>query len=749
MVKKLKSLMSGIRRKKKTNKAPVMGIIVERRKRIRTIKEIRIMIAIIVLLVILLAGVIGVIYICKDIPNPKKLESGNYSESSQIFDRKDRLIYEIFTDKRRLSVKLDEVPDWVKKATLAIEDVNFYKHAGFDFKGIARGFYNTVFKKRLQGGSTLTQQLVKNALLTQERTWTRKIKEAILTIASEVLYTKNQLFEMYFNQTPYGGTLWGIKSAASGIFNKELNELTLAESALLAGLPASPSKYSPFVRPELAKQRQEQVLYRMLEVGFISKEQYDQAVAEKLNYYIKKDSILAPHFVFYIKELLTEKYGIKTITEGGLKITTTLDLDMQDFVQTAVASEVAKLKKYNVTNGASLVTDPKTGQILAMVGSKDYFSDDIDGKYNVTTALRQPGSSIKPLNYAVALETGKLTAGSVLFDGPTCFNVENQKSYCPQNYGNKFFGVQSVRNSLANSLNIAAVKTISLNGVENFIASASAFGIKTFKDPAQYGLSLTLGGGEVEMVDMATAFGVFANMGLRQDATPILKIVGKKGEILEEYKYIPGERVLSRETSFLIQQILSDDNARSMVFGSGSMLVIKKHPEVAVKTGTTNDLRDNWTIGFTQDYLVATWVGNNDNSKMSGVVSGVSGAAPIWHTVMTEILKDKEVHKPVRPANIVGGRVCNMTGGAVPAEGCFGGENHFEYFKSEFLPKKVEVTRAQVLLDKDTGKIVKPEDNKPNTEMQEHSIMKDAYGETVCLDCPVIGPSPTPGESPH
>jgi penicillin-binding protein 1C len=749
MVKKLKNLMNGIKHKKKADKVPVMGIIVERRKRIRTIKEIRIMITIIVFLILLIIGFLGLVFVCKDMPNPKKLESGNYPESSQVFDRNGKLIYEIYADKRRQVAKLEDIPEKIQKATLAIEDINFYKHYGFDFKGIARGFYNTVFKKRLQGGSTITQQLVKNALLTQERTWTRKIKEAILTVASEVLYSKNQLLEMYFNQTPYGGTLWGIKAASKGIFNKELNDLTLAQAALLAGLPASPSKYSPFVRPDLAKKRQEQVLNRMIEVGFISKEEYDQAMAEELNYYVKKDSILAPHFVFYVRELLTEKYGMKKVTEGGLKITTSLDLDMQDFVQTSVASEVAKLKKYNVTNGAALVTEPKTGQILAMVGSKDYFSDDIDGKYNVTTALRQPGSSIKPLNYAVALETGKLTAGSILFDGPTCFSVENQKPYCPQNYGNKFFGIQTVRSSLANSLNIAAVKTISLNGVENFIASASAFGIRSFKDPSQYGLSITLGGGEVEMVDMATAFGVFANMGLRQDVTPILKVIDKNGEVLEEFKYVPGERVLSGETSFLIQQILSDDDARSMVFGRGSMLTIKKHPEVAVKTGTTNDLRDNWTIGFSPDYLVVSWVGNNNNSKMSGLVSGISGAAPIWNKVMTEILKDKEVRKPSRPADIVGARVCNLTGGAVPAEGCFGGENHFEYFKKEYLPKKVEVTRSSVLIDKDTGRIVKPTDNKPNTEMQEHSVFKDAYGEIVCLDCPVIDPSPTPGDSPH
>lgn len=675
------------------------------------------------------------VFISKDTPSPRTLADNNYAQSSMIFDRNGKLLYEIFADKRRTSIKLSEIPKNFKEATLAIEDVNFYKHMGFDVKGIVRGLYRTLVKKRLQGGSTITQQLVKNALLTPERTWTRKIKEALLTISTEILYSKDQILEMYFNQTPYGGTLWGAQAAARGIFNKNINELSLAEAALLAGLPASPTKYSPFLNPDLAKQRQEMVLARMKEVGFVNEDEYKKAIAEELDYYVNKNTIAAPHFVFYIKELLTEKYGLQKVNEGGLKITTSLDLDIQKFAEAAVASETAKLKKYNVTNGATVVIDPKTGEILSMVGSENYFSKEIDGKYNVTTALRQPGSSIKPLNYAVALETGKITASSKLLDDKICFSVENQKPYCPTNYGNSYFGIQSVRNTLANSLNIGAVKVMSLNGVENFIASASAMGISTFKDPANYGLSLTLGGGEVKMIDMAVAFGVFANMGIRQDLVPILKIEDKDGKILEEYNYVPGERVLSRETSFLIQQMLSDDGARSMVFGAGSLLNIKGHPEVAVKTGTTNDLRDNWTIGYTQDFVVATWVGNNDNSKMSGVVSGISGAAPIWNKIMTNLLKDMIVKKPIRPADIVGMQVCNLTGGAVPEEGC---ESYFEYFKKEYLPSLIGIERQIVKIDLDTGKIVRNNEKKENTEEREQSVFKDAYGDWICIDCPIV-----------
>lgn len=687
------------------------------------------------LLAMVVLLILVTVYIIEEIPNPTKLSSGEYPQSSQILDRRGRLLFEIYSDKRRTPVELKDISDNLKKATLAIEDVNFYKHNGFDWKGILRGLYRTLVKKRLQGGSTLTQQLVKNALLTQERTLSRKIKEAILTVATETLYSKDKILEMYFNQTPYGGTIWGAQSAARGFFNKDVKDLDLAEAALIAGLPGSPTKYNPFSHPEAAKARQELVLTRMNEVGFITKEEMEQANAEKLNYYLDKNGILAPHFVFYVKEQLAEEYGLKRLTEGGLKITTTLDMDIQKMTEATVAAEVDKLKKSNVTNGAALVTEPKSGQILAMVGSIDYFSNEIDGKYNVTTALRQPGSSIKPLNYAVGLELGKITAASIVDDNPTCFGQENQKAYCPTNYGNTYHGLQTIRNSLANSLNIGAVKVLKLNGLETFVASASAMGLTTLKDPSNYGLSLTLGGGEVLMTDMATAYGVLANMGVKQNLTPILKVVDKNGQTLEEFKENPGERILSRESSFIIQNILSDDGARSIVFGRGSLLNIKGHPEVAVKTGTTNDLRDNWTFGYTSDYVVGTWVGNNDNSKMRGVVSGTSGAAPIWNKVMTELLRDKQVKKPVQPENIKGMNVCNLTGGAIPDGGC---ESHYEYFNKNFLPAKT-VMRMNVVINKDTGRIVVDNEQAPNAEWQEHTVVTDISGVKICLDCPLVG----------
>lgn len=685
--------------------------------------------------VIVVMFVAVVVYALRDMPNPAKLKLKEYSESSEIFDRNGKLLYLFYSDKRRISVNLDQIPDNLKKATIAVEDKNFYSNSGFDFGGMLRGFIRSVFQGRLQGGSTLTQQLVKNALLTPERTISRKIKEAILTVAMGLTYSKDQILEMYFNQTPYGGTLWGAEAAARSIFNKNVKDLDLAESALLAGLPASPTQYSPFSRPDLAKRRQELVLQRMEEAGYINRQQREEAAAEKLNYYISKNNIQAPHFVFYVKQKLIEKYGEKVVNEGGLKITTTLDLEIQNQAQSLVQSELDKLKKMNVSNGAVVITEPKTGQILAMVGSKDYFADDIDGKFNVTTALRQPGSSIKPLNYAVGIETGKVTAASIFDDDPTCFGLENQRPYCPTNYGGGYHGVQTLRNSLANSLNIPAVKMIKLNGLETFVASASAMGLSSLKDPSSYGLSLTLGGGEVTMMDMTTGFGTLANMGIKQDLNSILKVVDRNGKVIDEYKYIPGTRVLSRETSYIIANILSDDGARSMVFGSGSMLNIKKHPEVSVKTGTTNDLRDNWTIGYTPDYVVAVWVGNNNNTKMSGVVSGTTGAAPIWNKMMTYILKDKPVKKPAMPQNVIGVTVCNLTGQLPPDEGC---DSHYEYFKKEYVPTQKVPIKQNVLIDKDTGRIVADGENKTNVEWQVHTAVRDVSGIMVCLDCPPV-----------
>lgn len=683
--------------------------------------------------------------IFKDLPSPTSITSLKINPvSTKILDRNGQLLYEIFTDKNRTPVKLTELPDYIKWATIASEDKDFYHHRGFDPRGIARAAFNIVFRQKLQGGSTITQQLAKNALLTQERTVRRKIREAILTLAIEILYSKDKILEMYLNQIPYGGTSYGIGAAAQNYFGKKAEELSLAEAALLAGLPASPTRYSPFgAHPELAKIRQEYVLDQMLANKFINKDQAQKSKEEKIVFAEHGKGIKAPHFVMYVKEKLAEKYSQQQIEQGGLRVTTALDLDIQEFGQTAVASEVAKLKKEKVTNGAALVTNPKTGEILAMVGSKDYFAKDVDGNVNVTTSLRQPGSSIKPLNYVLGFYKKIVTPSSLILDIPTCFRVAGQPLYCPGNYDNQFHGATQVRFALGNSFNIPAVKMLALNGLEDFIATASAMGISTFNDPKNYGLSLTLGGGEVKMIDMATAFGVLANQGIRQNLISILKVEDYTGKVLEETKIEEGNRVLPPAPCYLISHILLDNNARSGMFGESSYLVVKGHPEVSVKTGTTNDRRDNWTIGYTPSYLTAVWVGNNDNTPMSYVASGITGASPIWNKIMRFSLEkqDKEKGKnfqewPTKPEDVIGATICSLSG-LVPSESA-GCPTRFEYFLEGTVPTETENLKKTILINKDGGQPIEPGQDIPldKTEPQEHQqVLNDATGSILCLDC--------------
>ncbi len=670
--------------------------------------------------------VIG-IYLFWGLPNPMRLSSNPPSASTKLLDRKGNLIYEIFFDQRRTPIQLKSLPAHVINATLAAEDHDFYKHSGFSIRGIARAFINTFFRRNLQGGSTITQQLVKNALLTQDRTVRRKIREFTLSVIVEIAYSKDQILEMYLNQVPYGGTAYGIESAAKTYFGKSASKLNLSEASLLAGLPQAPSYYSPFgSRPEQSKLRQKYVLKQMLDNKFISMAEYNEALGTEINFDIAT-TLKAPHFSLWVKDLLAEKYGLKKIQEGGLTVTTTLDLDLQNFAQDAVASEVAKLKREKVGNGAALITQPKTGQILAMVGSKDYFNLKDDGNVNVVLANRQPGSAIKPINYAIGIDRKLFTASTVLADKPTCFAQADQELYCPVNYDEAWHGPTQVRFALANSFNIPAVKALVINGLTDFVASASAFGISTFVDPTKYGPSLTLGGGEVTMLDLATAFGVLANAGQRVNLNPILEVRDRNGQILEKATTLPpNTRVISAGAAYIISHLLFDNGARSATFGQSSYLVVPKHPEVSVKTGTTNDKRDNWTIGYNPDILVAVWVGNNDNSPMSNVASGVTGASPIWNKIISKALSEKPIHWPTQPPDVIGGMVCSLSGLKVPdlpaealaKEGC---SPRYEYFLRGTFPPVQGDIRRDILV---------------GTEYQNHAVIFDPLGVQLCLDCP-------------
>lgn len=697
------------------------------------------------------------VLVLKDLPWPTRLSSTSTPQSTQIFDRKGVLLYTIYRKKDQTFIPLSTIPKYMQEATIAIEDRNFYQHGAIDLRGITRALYAIVFHRQIQGGSTLTQQLVKNGLLTQERTISRKVKEIILAYATELLYPKSKILEMYLNQTPYGGTAWGAEAAAQTYFGKHAKNLNLAESSLLAGLPEAPTTFSPFgAHPELAKQRQKLVLQSMYEEGYITKKQRDDAYNEPLNYLKVSNQIKAPHFVLYVKDLLEKKYGDRMVEEGGLKVITSLDISIQDYAQATVSSEISKLKGYHVSNGAATITNPLTGEILAMVGSKDYFDESIDGNVNITLAHRQPGSSIKPINYATGLIKG-YTAATTFIDQPICFPNQGAKNYCPVNYDGKFHGVVQMRYALGNSLNIPAVKMLKANGIDAMVATASAMGITTFNDTKNYGLSLTLGGGEVTMLDMAEAFGVFANGGYRVNLHPILKVTDKNGKTIEEYKPIKspifGKKVLPSGVAFIISDILADNNARLLEFGSNSALKIPGQT-VSVKTGTTNDFRDNWTIGYTPSYLVATWVGNNDNSPMSGLASGITGAAPIWHEIMSHLLENKKSQPVPKPDSVVQKPICAFTG-FLPQENkpdepeqpttssC---QTRMEYFIVGYEASRSGILTQKMWVDKNTNIAYKSGDPTGDLELKEVQVVTDPSGDTYCISCahPSPEPSPTP-----
>lgn len=599
----------------------------------------------------------------QDLPHPRELTTRQIPQTTKIFDRNGILLYEIYASQNRTLVPLSQIPKHLQQATLAIEDKNFYNHPGFDIASILRAVKENATRKGiLQGGSTITQQLIKSSMLTPEKSWERKIKELILAFWAERLYTKEQILEMYFNQVPYGGTAWGVEAASEVYFNKEVKDLTLAESAFLAGITAAPTLYSPYSSdPTKWKNRQKEVLKRMVSLGYISQKQADEAIKQKLSFKSQQVAFRAPHFVNYIKDLLVKKYGLAMVEKGGLHVITTLDLKLQEKVEKIVAEEVEKSKYLNLTNGAALVTNPQNGDILVMVGSKD-FSDPNGGNVNITTSLQQPGSTVKVITYSAALSRG-YTATSILQDTPASFTSAGGTPYTPVNYDGKYRGPVTLRTALASSLNLPAVKTLQQIGIQTMIRLGRDMGITTW-DKDEYGLSLTLGAAEVTMLDMATVNGTLANLGHRVDLNPIIKITTSRGYTLEEKNHISSRQVLKEGVAFIISDILADNSARSLAFGTSSPLVIPGHT-VSVKTGTSDYKRDNWAIGYTPDYVVTVWVGNNDNSPMSPTLaSGITGAAPIWQRIMILLLQGKPNHKQAIPDDVV----------AVPCNG------KYEYF---------------------------------------------------------------------
>jgi penicillin-binding protein 1C len=599
------------------------------------------LIDVISIFVILLAGIF-LFYknIIADLPNVNTIYNPPRL-STKILDKNDKILFKFYEDEDRSWVPLEKIPQNLINATIAIEDKEFYYHRGISIKGVVKAvWYNLRHKKGLRGGSTITQQLVKNVFLSNKKNLKRKIQEAILAVIIENRLSKNEILERYFNQVAYGGETYGVQEAALKFFGKNVWELNTAEAAFLAGLPAAPTVYN-FL--DLALVRQKQVIDQMVVAKFVTEEEADRLKEENINISKNHVRISAPHFVFYVRDYVLKRFNIENFSRGGWVIKTSLDSEIQKMAEQITREEIEKVKHLNISNGAVLIIDVKNGDILAMVGG-------VNGDFNVTTALRQPGSSIKPINYLLALKRGFLIS-STIEDTPTSFPIKGQKPYAPQNYGNKYNGKVTLKTALASSLNIPSVKLLKNNGIDNMRELGIKMGITTWEDPSKFGLSLALGANEVKMIDMASAYSTFANLGERVTINPVLKINNYLNE--ERYSKITEmEKIIEKDYAFIINWALSDDTARAPAFGLNSKLKIPDKT-VAVKTGTTNNLRDNWCIGWTPSYLVAVWVGNNDNSPMSKVASGISGATPIWNRIMSNLLLNKENENWQEPEGII------------------------------------------------------------------------------------------------
>jgi penicillin-binding protein 1C len=621
------------------------------------------------IIVLLCAQVTHTVYVTifKDLPTPDDLRNHTPRQTTKIYDRNHALLYKMYKNENRSLIHLDSLPSFVPMATVAIEDKDFFTHKGISVPGITRAFRSIITGQGVQGGSTITQQLVKTVLLSPEKTLVRKAKEALIALRVERHFTKQEILEMYLNEVSYGGSVYGIEEAANAYFGISAKELNLSQAAFLAGLPAAPSLYNPFGSyPEQGIERQQEVLRRMHEDEKISALQLEEAKNAKLAFVKNTQEIKAPHFVMFVREQLAKVYGEDVLSQGGLEITTTLDMDLQNKVQEIVTKEVESLARLRVGNGAAIVTNPKTGELIAMVGSTNYFDSKKDGQVNVTIRERQPGSSIKPVTYAAAFERG-FTPATIIEDSSISYSVAGSPPYTPKNYDGKFHGRVTVRTALASSYNIPAVKTEATIGLPAVIEKGRQLGISTWEDSSRFGLSLTLGAGDVKMIDMATVYGTFANAGTTVPLQFVHTIKTADGKVLFQNPCIGsslpcgGKRTIDARIAYQITNILMDNDARTPAFGPRSVLFIPGH-QVAVKTGTTNGLRDNWTDGYTSDRVVIVWVGNNDNSQMSRITSGIVGASPIWNKIMQLFLSPTIAHTFPTPDGLQAEQVCRRSG---------------------------------------------------------------------------------------
>lgn len=606
-----------------------------------------------VVLALLLTGGTLIWVSTLDIPDLSNFSERRVLQSTKIYDRTGEvLLYDLNKDARRTIVPFEEISYHIKNATVAVEDDGFYNHPGVDIRAIFRAALSNLSEGDLlggQGGSTITQQVIKNALLEREKRLTRKIKEAILSLKLERQLSKDEILYHYLNESPYGGTIYGVEEASQSFFGKSASEVSLLEAAYLAALPQAPTRLSPYGNNrELLEKRVDHVLQKMLENGFIDKNTYEENIDAEAEFEPQSvSSIRAPHFVMYIKEQLVDLYGEEALTERGLRVTTTLDWELQKQAEEIVKEKAfSNTEQFNASNAGLIATDPQNGDVLVMVGSRDYFDEEIDGNFNTTLATRQPGSSIKPVVYASAFAKG-YRPETVVYDVRTQFSTtcepddfsSTNPCYSPNNYNGLFKGPINLRSALAQSLNIPAVKVLYLAGLRDTIKTAGDLGISTLNDPDRLGLTLVLGGGEVKLLEHTGAYGVFANEGIKAKPRSILKVEDARGATVDE-NLVETERVLDRDIALLISDVLSDNNARAPLWGYNS-LVNFENQDVAAKSGSTNNLRDAWIMGYTPNLAVGVWVGNNNNEAMGGGLSGLI-ATPLWREFMDVALPSRE-----------------------------------------------------------------------------------------------------------
>ena len=585
----------------------------------------------------------------RNLPRPDKIIDRSVAQSTKIYDKSgEHLLFEAFDTERRTIIPLGNIPEHVKQSTILIEDQKFYTHKGFDLRGIARAAIRDILTlSTAEGGSTLTQQLVKNALLTNEKAISRKIKELVISYQIERKFSKDQILQLYFNEIPYGSNAYGIESASQFYFGKSAKDLSIAEGATIAALPKAPTYYSPYgsnLDDLLA--RKNYIIGLLEEAEIIMDTEAQTAREEELEFSEKSNLIKAPHFVIMVREALAREYGERQVEEGGLKVITSIDWDIQQAAEEAIENFAeTNAENYDATNAALVAIDPKTGHILAMVGSKDYFSDEIDGNFNVAVqGQRQPGSSLKPLVYSVGFEQG-YTDKTTLWDVVTKFGEGvDGEDYEPHDYDLEEKGPISVRTAIQGSINIPAVKMLYLVGSGNVIKKAKKFGYTTLGDPNIYGLSLVLGGGEITLLEHTNGYATFASEGIFRPTVSILKVEDNKGKVLEEWEEDEGERVMDEDVVAQLTDIISDNEARAPFFGEINNLTLGSRP-VAGKTGTTNDYRDAWMMGYTPQLAAGIWVGNNDFSPMRRGAGGSSVAAPIWNRFMRAALEGEEIER--------------------------------------------------------------------------------------------------------